>query len=129
VDWHHVKEWLEHAIGLNMDALHVYAGVFLQIGAALVLRKSLKSPWPWLVVAGAEFLNEVYDYTYEVWPDRDIQFAEGLRDMWNTMVLPTLLLVLARYASPLIVGRDAPAPSAGDAGEEGGEAGEARRPL
>jgi hypothetical protein len=119
VDWHHIKEWLTHAIGLNQDALHVYSGVFLQIGAAILLRKSLKSPWPWLAVAGVEFANEVYDYTYEVWPNRDIQLAEGLRDMWNTMVLPTLLLVLARYAPRLIVGNsetDPPTPSAGDPG-------------
>ena len=120
MDWHHFKDWAEHASGLNMDALHVYAGVGLQIGAALVLRRPLKSPWPWLVVLGAEFANEVYDYTYEVWPERDIQFAEGLRDMWNTMAMPTLLLLLARYAPRLIVGRDEP--SAGDSGEERGEA-------
>ncbi|HEX5184905.1 MAG TPA: hypothetical protein VFW19_17335 [Allosphingosinicella sp.] len=118
MDWHHIKLWVEHAVGLNMDAIHVYAGLFLQLGAAIVLRKSLKSPWPWLVVAGVEFANEVYDYTYEVWPDRDIQFAEGLRDMWNTMVLPTMLLLLARYAPHLLVGRaeTAPPPSAGDPG-------------
>src|SRR3954463_4321509 len=100
-----------------MDALHVYAGVLLQIVAALIMRRSLKSPWPWLVVLGAELANEVYDYTYEVWPDRDIQFAEGLRDMWNTMAMPTLLLLLARYAPRLLIGEAKPAaPSAGDPG-------------
>ena len=117
MDWHHLKEWATHAVGLNMDALHVYAGLFLQLGAALVLRRSLRSPWPWLVVLVAEFGNEVYDYTYEIWPDRDIQFAEGLRDMWNTMAMPTLLLLLARYAPRLIAGgADAPPPSLGDPG-------------
>jgi hypothetical protein len=108
MDWHHLKDWIEHASGLNMDALHVYAGVGIQIAAALLLHKRLSSPWPWLVVLGAEFANEVYDYTYEVWPDRDIQFAEGLRDMWNTMVMPSLILLLARYAPNFLVGREAP---------------------
>jgi hypothetical protein len=121
VDWHHLKDWAEHASGLNMDALHVYAGVFLQLGAAILLRRSLRSPWPWLLVAAIEFGNEVYDYTYEVWPDRDIQFAEGLRDMWNTMAMPTLILLLARYAPRLLVGEAKPAaPSAGDPGQQGG---------
>lgn len=122
MDWHHLKEWATHAVGLNMDALHVYAGLFLQLGAALVLRRSLRSPWPWLVVLVAEFANEVYDYTYEVWPTRDIQFAEGLRDMWNTMVMPTILLLLARYAPRLLVGTSPPAeaPLAADPGEERG---------
>jgi hypothetical protein len=119
VDWHHFKDWAEHASGLNMDALHVYAGLFLQLGAALVLRRSLRSPWPWLVVLVAEFGNEVYDYTYEIWPDRDIQFAEGLRDMWNTMAMPTLMLLLARFAPRLLVGKAEPAPpSVADPGQE-----------
>jgi hypothetical protein len=105
MDWHQVKDWTEQASGLDMDALHVFAGTAIQILAALLLRRSLKSRWPWLVVLGVEFANEVYDYTYEVWPDRDIQLAEGLRDMWNTMVVPTLLLVLARCAPRVLTGR------------------------
>jgi hypothetical protein len=118
VDWHHIKDWAEHASGLDMDALHVHAGLLLQIAAAFVLRRPLRSPWPWLALLATEFANEVYDYTYEVWPDRDIQFAEGLRDMWNTMALPTLILLLARYAPGLIVGRPArPEASAADPGE------------
>jgi hypothetical protein len=117
VNWHHLKDWAAHASDLNMDALHVYAGVFLQLATALVLRRSLRSPWPWLAVLAAEFANEYYDYAYEIWPDRDIQFAEGLRDMWNTMAMPTLLLLLARYAPSLLVGKAAPAaPSAADPG-------------
>jgi hypothetical protein len=117
VDWHQFKDWAEHASGLDMDALHVHAGVLLQIAAAVILRRPLRSLWPWLAVLGIEFANEAYDYTYEIWPTRDIQFAEGVRDMWNTMALPTLILLLARYAPRLIVGRPAPAEaSAADPG-------------
>ena len=117
MDWHHVKEWLTRASGLDMDALHVHASLLLQLTAAFVLRRPLRSPWPWLVVLAAEFGNEVYDYTYEVWPDRDIQFAEGVRDMWNTMAMPTLILLLARYAPRLLVGKSQPTePSAVDPG-------------
>jgi hypothetical protein len=128
VDWHHIKDWLEHAIGLNMDALHVYAGVFLQLLFALILRRPLSSLWPWLGVAALEFANEVYDYTYEVWPIRDIQFAEGLRDMWNTMAMPTLLLLLVRYVpclfhAPMGAAEAAEEPSDADAGEAGAELG------
>jgi hypothetical protein len=124
MDWHQVKEWAEHASGLDMDALHVHGGVALQILFALILRRPLSSPWPWLGVAAAEAANEVYDYTYEVWPDRSIQLAEGIRDGWNTMVIPTLLLLLCRYAPALLVGRRLT--SGADAGEAGGEAGERR---
>ena len=117
MDWHHFKDWMEHATGLDMDALHVHAGVALQIAAALILRRPLRSPWPWLVVLGAEMANEIYDYTYEVWPgdERRIQLAEGIRDLWNTMVIPSLILLVARYAPALLVGRT-PASSAADPG-------------
>ena len=109
MDWHQVKVWLETAAGLDMDALHVHGGVLLQIVAAILLRKPLSSPWPWLVVLGAECANEFYDYTYEVWPgaERQLQLAEGVRDLWNTMVIPSLILILARWSPALLVGRPA----------------------
>jgi hypothetical protein len=118
MDWHHIKDWLEHAVGLDMDALHVHAGLLLQIAAALLLRRPLSSPWPWLVVLAAESTNEIYDYTYEVWPgaERQIQLAEGIRDLWNTMVIPSLILILARFAPAVLVGRAKVENSAGDAG-------------
>lgn len=105
-DWHQVKAWLEHAIGLNMDALHVYFGLVILIVAALVLRRSLKSPLPWLVLLVLELANEYYDWTYEVWPgpERQIQAAEGIRDIWNTMAVPTFLLVVSRWFPRLFTG-------------------------
>jgi hypothetical protein len=121
VDWHQLKLWLETASGLDMDALHVHGGLLLQLAAALALRRPLRSPWPWLVVLAAELANEYYDYSYEVWPTRDAQFAESVRDVWNTMLVPTALLVIARCFPALFVGREAA--SRVDPGEPGGEAG------
>lgn len=121
-DWHQVKDWLEHALGLNMDALHVYFGLAILIVAALVLRKPLRSPLPWLVLLALELANEYYDWTYEIWPgpERAIQAAEGMRDMWNTMAVPTLILIVSRWFPRLFTGRAA-APSAADAGEAGAD--------
>jgi hypothetical protein len=125
MDWHNVKQWAETASGLDMDALHVHAGVALQILFAIILRRPLSSPWPWLCVAAVETANEIYDYRYEVWPDRSVQLAEGIKDGWNTMVIPTLLLLLCRYAPALLVGRRRL--SNADSGEPGGEAGQGRK--
>jgi hypothetical protein len=123
-DWHQVKAWLEHAVGLNMDALHVYVGLAILLLTALVLRRPLKSPIPWLVLLALELANEYYDWTYEIWPgpDRAIQAAEGVRDIWNTMAVPTLLLVASRWFPGLFIGRRRRG-SAPDAGEPGGDAG------
>jgi hypothetical protein len=101
MDWYHFKQWLELSLGLDMDALHIYAGVLVQLAAALLLRRSLASPWPWLIALIAVAANEYYDLAYEVWPQREMQFAEGLKDGWNTMLMPTLLMLLARFAPRL----------------------------
>jgi hypothetical protein len=101
MDWYDVKQYAEQLLGLDMDALHVYAGVLGQILAALVLRRSLASPWPWLAVLIATVANEWFDLGYEVWPNREMQYAASFRDLWNTMLLPTLLLVLTRLTPGL----------------------------
>ena len=95
MSWYEVKESVEAFTGLTMDALHVHAGVLGQMAMAVLLRRSLASPWPWLLILGAELANEGSDLTAEIWPDRNMQYAESIRDVWNTMLLPTVLLVLA----------------------------------
>jgi len=90
-----------------MDALHVHAGIACQLLAALLLRRSLRSPIPWLVVLGLVIANEYYDLNYEVWPNRGDQWAESIKDGWNTMLLPTVMLLVARFAPRLLTGRPA----------------------
>jgi hypothetical protein len=102
-----------------MDALHVYAGILLHLLAALALRRSLASPWPWLAVAAAIAANEYYDYHYEVWPVRSEQVDEAIKDGWNTLLVPTVLFLAVRFASFLF------RPSA-DPGEPRGERGQSR---
>ena len=124
MDWYGVKEFLEQFTGLDMDSLHVHAGVLGQLAAALVLRRSLRSPIPWLLVLAAAIANEAYDFQYEIWVDRGAQLDGGLRDIWNTMLLPTVLMAAARFYPRLLAGAPAPAPdSAPDPGEAGGEPG------
>ena len=108
--WYTFKEWLEAATWLDMDALHVHAGILVQLLSALLLRRSLRSPWPWLVVLVATIANEIYDLRFETWPepDRPRQWAEGAKDVVNTMLVPTLLLLLARHAPRLITGASNP---------------------
>ena len=110
MDWYQVKEAIEIFTGLDMDALHVHVGILVQIGVALLLGRTVASPWPWLAVLALAVGNEAYDLAYETWPDaeRERQLMEGVRDIWNTMLMPTLLLILARWMPRLFV-RPAPA--------------------
>ena len=93
MDWYDVKQSVEVFTGLSMDALHVHVGVLAQILVALMLRRSLGSPWPWLAVLVAATANEWSDLRYEYWHDREWQYRESFRDIWNTMLLPTVLLL------------------------------------
>lgn len=101
MDWYQVKMMLVGITGLHMDALHVHAGVLLQLGAALVLRRSIASPLPWMAVLAVALLNEGYDLRAEIWPTRDEQYAAAIKDMWNTMLLPTLLMLGCRLVPRL----------------------------
>ena len=118
LDWHGIKQWISGTSGLDMDSLHIHIGVLAQVAVAFVLRRRLSSMWPWLAVAAAVLANEAYDFHYETWPTRSEQVMEGVKDLWNTMLLPTVLLLLARFA-PGLFGA-APSADAGETGEERG---------
>ncbi|HLL31736.1 MAG TPA: hypothetical protein VK403_12140 [Allosphingosinicella sp.] len=96
--------------GLERDALHIYAAILLQIGSAAILRRSLASPLPWLVVLVAALGNEALDMSrdglFEEW-----EHGEAIHDLWNSMLMPTLLALLARFAPGLMASGRAPPPS------------------
>lgn len=105
VDWYQVKLFAEHASGFSMDALHVIAGVILQIAVALLLRSSVARPLPLLSVLVLELLNEANDFRVEIWPDLGMQLGESAKDVVLTMVLPTLLFLVARHRPRLLTQR------------------------
>lgn len=100
--WYEFKTFLEHASGFSMDALHVIVGVCLQLLAAAALRRGVGSPIPWLIVLAFELVNEWNDLHVEIWPDRPMQYGEGAKDVVLTMLLPTILLLVARRASGVL---------------------------
>ncbi len=102
-----LKLFAAHATGVSMDALHVLAGVALQLLAALALRTSLASWRPWSVVLALELLNEALDLTVERWPHPGMQWGEGIKDVLLTLLLPTLLLLIARRR-PVLLGATRP---------------------
>lgn len=110
MDWEQVKNAISIWTELERDALHIYAAIFLQIGSAALLRRSLASPLPWLTVLAAALANEALDMRrdglFEAW-ERDA----ALHDLWNSMLVPTILLLLVRFAPRLVARPAAPPPS------------------
>lgn len=105
--WFEIKDWLELSTGLDRDSLHIYAGVGVQLFIALFLRRSLASPVPWLCVAVAALANEIYDYSMvaDVFHKTPAFFDGAVRDIWNTLLLPSLLLVIARFWPNWLTGK------------------------
>lgn len=103
--WYQIKLFLRHASGISMDALHILVGFGIFLFAALVLRRSVASPLPWLAILLLEICNEAYDLHVEIWPDPGSQLGEAAKDILLTMILPTLLLLVARWR-PTLLARD-----------------------
>lgn len=95
--WVGSKTFIERSVAFSSDALHVIASVVIMLGAALLLRKPLSSLGPWLVVLVMIIVNEAVDLQVEKWPQRGMQYGESMRDFLLTMLLPTVLLLTARF--------------------------------
>lgn len=97
MDWYEAKRFVEQATTLSMDALHVLAGALLFLGLALLLRRPVSDPRPWLGVLIVTLLNEAVDLWIERWPSPGMQFGEAAKDIAVTMLLPTIILLTARH--------------------------------
>src|SRR5690606_26627609 len=107
MDWVQFKDYLSQVTDLSQDALHIYAAILIQISAAFVSRRSLAHPLPWLCVAVVLAVNEGLDLAQPGKRIEEWQVLGGLQDLWNTLLLPTVLLLVARHAPQFITGRAA----------------------
>ena len=101
MNWIEFKFGIERVVGLDKDALHIYAALLIQMATALLLRRSLAAKLPWLAVLAAVLINEWLDLHVEVWPDHWQQYRASIHDVLNTMILPTVLVVLVRQLPQL----------------------------
>lgn len=95
--WHETKLFVEHLVGFSHDAIHVIGGVLVLLTAAFLLRKSVSNLQPWLVVLVLASINELADLWIEQWPSPGRQYGESAKDLLLTMLLPSVLLVTARF--------------------------------
>ena len=99
MSWFDIKELVEAYTGLERDALHIHAALFLYLAAMGVFRRNRRSRFPWLVVFAIEFANEAYDIWHNWGIDHALIFSTAALDLWNTMLWPTVLLLIGRYTS------------------------------
>ena len=98
-----LKIYLLDLTGLGKDALHIYAGLALFIAVRLAWR--WRGGWfvAWLAVLGLASGVEWLDMLAEgkigaIQPD-----PAHWHDIWNSMVWPTVLLLVGRWLNPRTV--------------------------
>jgi hypothetical protein len=106
VDYAEFKLLTEAYLGLDKDALHIHGGLLLYFGALFVFRQTHRSRVPWLLVLvvgianeGADFIGHhlhIIEAGYEALP---FPWRDSVRDLWNTMLWPTVILIMSRYTS------------------------------
>lgn len=94
--WYATKILAEHAFAFSNDALHVLAGVGLQLALARLMKVSIGRIMPWLGVLALELLNEWSDISFEIWSNYAMQWGESAKDVLLTMALPSILLTVSR---------------------------------
>lgn len=99
--WIEWKRDLSSLTGLSEDALHIYAALFTLVGGALLLKRSLAHPLPLFLVLIAVVVNEAGDLYLPGNPIEPWQIEGAIKDLWNTMLAPSLLFLLARFRPSL----------------------------
>lgn len=90
-----IKTELTELLLLSRDALHIHVGLGIYVLAMLVFRRGPTSPVPWLVVLAFELANEVFDAVHG--QHFDLNITGAVRDVCNTMLWPTVALLMARW--------------------------------
>ena len=99
--WHQGKLFVEHALAVSHDVLHLLFGMLAWIVLGLVVRRPLTSWRPWLWLLALILWNEAVDLWVERWPDPGQQYGEGAKDLLLTMVVPTIIMLAARLRPDL----------------------------
>ena len=105
MDFQDLKLAIEQFSGLDKDALHIHAALLLYLVAMVAFRQTRRSRIPWLFVLLVELANEAADLfgLYAGYGLKETvgspQFGESAKDLWNTMLWPTVLLFLGRYTT------------------------------
>jgi len=99
MDYAQFKDLITAYTGLEKDAIHIHVALLLYILALWMFRQSRRSRLPWLFVLTIEVGNETYDLVTNWSGGPEWAMSEAGKDLWNTMLWPTVLLFVGRYTN------------------------------
>lgn len=85
--------------GLEKDALHIYVALLIYLTVCLIFRWKAWQWKPWLVVLAAALSGEALDIYETIGIERRTYLWGNWHDLWNTMLLPTVLLMTSRWTA------------------------------
>jgi hypothetical protein len=91
------KLLLVDTFGLSKDALHIYVGLIVFFGTALLFRLPLRDIRPVLAVLLAALAGELWDIYDTAAIGAPQVYAGNWHDIWNTMFWPLAIMLLARF--------------------------------
>lgn len=95
------KVMLGDFVHLGKDALHVYVGLGLFFGSALILGWRLSGWRPWLLALAGALGGEMLDLFDIVEEGRRFAWLAQFKDVANTIFWPTIIMLLARHTRVL----------------------------
>lgn len=108
-----VKAILVLNTGLAKDALHIYVALGLFLGSCLIFGWKTRQWKPWMLVLLAAVVGEIWDISDQIWHKIPVDLLASRHDIWNTMLVPTVLMILSRY-STIFAAKPAAAEESGD---------------
>ncbi|OJW68006.1 MAG: hypothetical protein BGO57_11590 [Sphingomonadales bacterium 63-6] len=89
---------LVHFTGLERDALHIYVSLIVFFGSCLLLRWKAWQIRALLMVLLAALTGEVLDLAYQHELGMPLLWAESAKDIVNTCMVPTILMLMTRLS-------------------------------
>ncbi len=94
-----LKLWLVENTSLAKDALHIYVALGVYLGSCLLLKWKASSWKPWALVLAITLLGELWDAQTSQSNGHELVPEAHWKDIWNTMIVPTIVLIMARFTS------------------------------
>ena len=94
-----IKITLVSVTSLSRDALHIYVGMALYLGASWLLRRSRHRWIPWAVVLVAASVGELLDARDDLAGRNFWRWEDSFHDLVNTLFWPTVIALLLRWTS------------------------------
>ena len=108
--WHEGKVFIEHAVAIDHDALHIIAGLLIWLAICRGSSATLLRWKPFLWTFAIASWNEAVDLWVDIWPEPGRQFGEGFKDLMLTVIGPAIVIAGARlWPSIFSISRNAAA--------------------